>query len=80
MVKLNGIVLAPMAVFCGIVSAARLYMTESDWRHGGDAFNANDAPTQVADVWGHAFNVTVDYVNIRGFAATIATGKWWVML
>jgi hypothetical protein len=44
MVKLNGIVIAPMAVFCGIVSAAELY------------------------------------VNINGFAATMATGEWWVLL
>jgi len=40
MVKLNGIALAQMAVFCSIVSAAELY------------------------------------VNIRVFAATMATGKW----
>ena len=44
MSKLNAIVLALMAVFCGMVSAAELY------------------------------------VNISGFAVTMATGAWWVML
>ncbi len=44
MSKLNDIVLAPMDVFCGMVSATELY------------------------------------VNISGFAATMATGELWVIL
>lgn len=35
---------------------------------------------RTTDIWDRVFNVAADYGDIRGFTATVATGKWRVMV